>query len=185
MKTILSVLVIVFSIATISIAQGKMAVGAHAIVALPMGSFGDVAGTGVGGAVTLEMGFGKNLVGYGQIGYISWSGEEIAGFSYDYSAVPVNAGAKYYFTPGSGFYGTASLGFHFFSVNTDVPTISFGGQVFGGGSASASTSDFTFSVGAGYELPLSPKFALDFGGAYNVISDANYVSLRAGGKVNL
>jgi hypothetical protein len=185
MKTFISIFVLIlFFFGTIN-AQNSSAAGAGLIVALPMGSFGDAAGTGFGGVGSFEIGFTPNLVGVGQLGYISWGSEEVAGFSSSYSAVPLLLGVKYFFTPGSGFYGTTSLGLHFFSFSADVPGISIGGQTIGGGSASATSTDFTFLIGAGYEFPLNQQFSLDFSGAYNLISDANYVTVRAGGKMRL
>jgi opacity protein-like surface antigen len=185
MKSLVLVLFFFFcSIAVIN-AQSRMNVGVRAVVGLPIGSFGDVAGTGFGAQGTYEIAFGNNLVGVGQVGYIKWSGKDVGEYSYGYSAVPLIFGAKYYITPGKGFYATSAVGFHFFSVSSDIPTVSFGGITVGGGSASASTTDFTFSIGAGYEVPLNKKVSLDIGGAYNLISDANYFTIHAGGKLGL
>jgi hypothetical protein len=64
------------------------------------------------------------------------------------------------------------LGLSFFSVET--PTINVGGFTFGGGSASS--SEFTFVVGAGYVVPVSPNIDLDFGAAFNVVSDLNHIT---------
>ena len=73
MKTFASVLLIFFcSVITVN-AQPRMHAGLSAIVALPMGTFGDVTGTGFGARGTYEIGFGKNISAVGQIGYISWS----------------------------------------------------------------------------------------------------------------
>ena len=80
-------------------------------------------------------------------------------------------GAKYYFMPSGGFYGHGQLGLYFFSADVDAPAVSVGGFTFGG-DLSASSSEFTFAFGAGYELPLSPKLMLDLSGAYIIISDS-------------
>jgi hypothetical protein len=185
MKTIVLILFVFFCSLTVLNAQSKMNVGLRAVVALPIGSFGDVVGTGFGAQGTYEIGFGKNLVGVGKIGYISWGGKDVGDYSYSYSAVPVVLGVKYFFTPGSGLYATSSVGFHFFSVSTDVPTIAFGGVTIEGGSASASSTDFTFILGAGYQVPLNQKFALDIGGDFNLISDSNYLTIHVGGNMGL
>lgn len=184
MKTFISVLLIVLCSFGFTKAQGKMSIGAGLVVALPMGGFGDVAGTGFGGSAVFELGLMPNLTGIGQIGYISWGGKEFAGYSYGYSAVPLIFGAKYFFVPGSGFYGTASLGFHFFSANAEAPSYNFGGQTFGG-TVSGTTTDFTFVIGAGYEVPVSTNFILDFAGGFNLISGSNYITVRGGGKMSL
>ena len=185
MKTFATILLIFFcSVVTIN-AQPNMHVGLSAIVALPMGTFGDVSGTGFGAVGSYEVGFGNNISAVGQIGYISWAAKDAGDYGFSYSAVPVLVGVKYYITPGSGLYLNSSVGFHFFSVSSDVPTYSFGGITIGGGSASASSTDFTFIAGAGYEIPLNNKFALDIGAAYNLVSETNYISIHAGGKMGL
>jgi hypothetical protein len=179
MKSLLVTILLALTIVGFSNAQGKMALGAGVIVSLPMGSFGDAANTGFGGTAAFELGFMPNLVGIGQVGYLTW-GTDAANASF--SAVPVLVGVKYFFVPGVGFYGTGQLGLSFFSVETPSIHIPGVGTVGGG---SASESEFTFVVGAGYEVPVSPTFSLDFTGAFNIISDLNHISIRAGGKVAL
>lgn len=185
MKAFTSILLFFVCSFAVANAQSKMNAGVRAVVALPIGSFGDVAGTGFGVLGTYEIGLGNNLVGIGQIGYISWGGKDLGDYSYGYSAVPIIFGVKYFLTPGKGFYGTSSVGFHFFSVSTDIPTITFGGTTIGGGSASANSTDFTFSLGAGYEVPVNKKYSLDVGGDFNLINDANYFTIHVGGKMDL
>lgn len=184
MKIFSSILLLTFCFAVTINAQNKMNFGVRGIVALPMGSFGDVAGTGYGAQGIYEIKFGNNLVGVGQVGYITWSEGDVAGISYGYSAVPVNVGIKYYVTPGKGFYATSSVGFHFFSFDSDLPTFTFGGTSIGG-SVSATSTDFAFNFGLGYEIPVSKNASVDIGGAYNLISDANYVSVHLGAKLGL
>jgi hypothetical protein len=181
MKSLLVTLLIAVSLVGFTSAQPKMSIGAGAVVALPMGTFGDIAGTGFGATGAFEISFMPQLVGIGQIGYISWGGKDFGEFSYGYSAVPLLFGVKYYFTPTVPFYGTASLGFHFLNANAEFKGI--GG--FGAFSASGSSTEFTFVLGAGYEVPVSPKVSLDFTGTFNIISDANYVGIRAGAKYTL
>jgi len=160
-------------------AQGNMAIGAGLVVSLPMGDFGDGANTGFGGTAAFEYGFMPQLTGTGQIGYLTW-GTDVDEVSF--SAVPVLFGVKYFFIPGVGFYGIGQLGLTFLS--TDVPAITVPGfGTYGGGSASS--TEFTFGIGAGYEIPVSPTFSLDFTAGLNLISDANNIQVRAGGKVAL
>jgi hypothetical protein len=179
MKKLLSILFVVVLFAGLLNAQGKMAVGAGVVVSLPMGDFGDAANTGFGGTAAFEMSFMPQLVGVGNIGYLSW-GTDADGFSF--SAVPVTVGVKYYFVPAVGFYGLGQLGLSFFSFDTPSFTIPGFGTVGGG---SASETEFTLVLGAGYEVPVSPTFMLDFTGGFNIISDLNHITLRAGGKVAL
>jgi len=178
MKTIISILfVLLFSFGSAN-AQNKMAVGAGLVVSLPMGDFGDAANTGFGGTAAFELGFMPQLVGVGQIGYIVYGTESD---EVDFSTVPVLVGVKYFFIPAVGFYGIGQIGLNFFSTTVEIPQV-FG---FGGGSISESSSEFTFVLGAGYEVPVSPSFSLDLTGTFNLISDFNNIQLRAGGKVRL
>ena len=58
-------------------AQGKNHVSIGANLALPMGSFSDFAGVGIGGTATFEMGFTPNITGIATAGYISYGGKDI------------------------------------------------------------------------------------------------------------
>jgi hypothetical protein len=176
MKTFISILVVFLFSFGLTNAQSKMALGAGLVVSLPMGNFGDAANTGFGGTATFELGFTPQLVGVGHIGYIVYGTESDA---VDFSTVPFLVGIKYFFVPALGFYGIGQVGLNFFSTSVEVP------QFFGGGSVSGSSSEFTFVLGAGYEVPVSPTFSLDFSGTFNLISDFNNVQLRAGGKIGL
>lgn len=182
MKTFLTTLLIVISVMGFTNAQGNMAVGAGVLVSLPMGDFGDFANTGFGGTGVFELGFTPQLVGTGTIGYIMWGSESE---NVDFSAVPVLVGVKYFFTPGIGFYGLGQLGLAFFSSTVEIPSVSFGGVTYGGGSESASSTELSLTIGAGYELPVSPTVDLDFSAGFNLISDANNIQVRAGAKFAL
>ena len=181
MKSFVFTLLMVVSLLGFTNAQNKMAAGAGFIVSLPMGSFGDATKTGFGGTAAFEMSIIPQLVGVGNVGYITW-GTDIENGSF--SAVPVTVGVKYYFVPNIPFYGLGQIGLSFFSVDYGTPKIEtpFGNF---GVDASASSTEFTFVIGAGYEVPVSPTVSLDFTGGFNVISDFNHITLRAGGKVAL
>jgi len=181
MKKVLFTLLIVFSVIGFTSAQNDMYLGAGVVVSLPMGDFGDVADMGIGGTAAFEMEFTPQLVGVGNIGYITWSGSSEIG-DYSWSAVPVMVGVKYFFSPGVGFYGLGQVGLSFFSIEVPSYTIPFFGTVGGG---TESSSEFSLAVGAGYELPVSPNVMLDFTGAFNLISDLNHITLRAGAKFAL
>lgn len=178
MKSLVLAVLVAFSFFGFANAQGNMAVGAGLVVSLPMGDFGDAANTGFGGTAAFELGFTPQLVGVGNIGYIMW-GTDAEDF--DFSAVPVLAGVKYYFMPGVGFYGLGQIGLTFLSAST--PSFNFGS--FEVESQSETSTEFTFNIGAGYEVPVSPTVSLDFTGMFNLISDANNIQLRAGAKFAL
>lgn len=182
MKKVLVTIIALFLFVGISQAQNKMFLSIGGNVALPMGNFGDVAGTGFGGSAQFEMQFSPQLLGTASAGYISWGGKDFGVFSYTYSAIPILVGAKYYFAPTGGFYGHGQLGLYMFTVDIKAPAST---NQFINISGSSTSSDFTFAFGAGYELPLSPKLMLDLGGAYIIISDLGHVGIRAAVKFGL
>jgi len=178
MKTILSLLIVfLFSVTSLN-AQNKMSLGAGLVVSLPLGDFGDAANTGFGGTAIFELGFMPQLVGIGQIGYIVYGTESDA---VDFSSVPLLFGVKYYFVPGIGFYGIGEIGLNFFSTTVEIPSF-FG---YGGGSVSETSTEFTFVIGAGYQLPVGSNVYLDFNGTFNLISDFNSIQFWAGAKFGL
>lgn len=189
MKKVLVTIVTLFLFVGISQAQNKMYLNIGGNVMLPMGSFGDAAGTGFGGTAQFEMQFAPQIYGTATAGYITWGGKDqtILGQTYSYStsAIPILVGAKYYFMPTGGFYGHAQLGLFMFSSTSEHPAYTYLGVTVPGGKTSVSNSEFTFAFGAGYELPLSPKLMLDLGGSFLLISNSNNIGLRAGVKFGL
>jgi len=149
-----------------------ISIGAN--VALPMGDWSDGANTGFGGTATYERSFAPNIVGQVYAGYITFGGDEAEGFSYSYSMIPIMAGVKYFFQPGKGFYANALLGVHMFTADVDVPA-EYEAYYSGG---SETSTEFSFGVGAGYEIPVGGKNAVDITAHYMLISDANYIGAR-------
>lgn len=184
MKKLFTVLFAALLFTGFANAQNGMALGVGVNVALPMGTFGDVAGTGIGGTAMFEMDFTPQLTGTATAGYISWGGKDFGQFSYNYSAIPILVGAKYFFMPDGGVYGQAQLGLYMFSVDTEVPSFSVGGVSFGG-STSATNSEFAISLGGGYEIPVSSNMDVDISAAYIIISDLGHIGIRGGVKFGL
>ena len=182
MKSLLKVLLITLSFVSISNAQNDMAIGAGLVVSLPMGSFGDVANMGIGGTAAFELKFAPQMTGVGQIGYISYATDSDA---FSFSSVPLLVGVKYFFVPGSSFYGIGQLGLNFFSSTIESPVFEFFGSSAGGSSFSTSSSEFTLALGAGYEMPISSNLIFDVSGAFNIISDFTNIQLRAGVKTGI
>ncbi|MEO8400141.1 MAG: hypothetical protein ABI550_10090, partial [Ignavibacteriaceae bacterium] len=120
MKKLLVVLFAVLLFGSISYSQTPpMSIGVGANLALPIGNFSDVAGTGFGVTGTFEMKFLPNFTGTGTIGYIKWGGKDFPNFSYSYSGIPILVGGKYYFTPVTPVYGMAQIGFTILSASYD------------------------------------------------------------------
>lgn len=170
MKKLFVVLAVLVCV-SLTQAQSKFLLGAGLNVNIPSGTFGDFAGTGIGGTVQGELKFTDNISGTATVGYISYGGKDFGFFKYTYSLIPVVAGVKYYMQP--NFYLNGDLGLYSFSLDTETP---------GFGKASTSTSEFGIGLGAGYVIPISPKASLDFTGKYLIISDMNSLDFRAGVK---
>lgn len=139
-----------------------------------MGDFGDIAGTGFGATVTGDYPLAEKIYGTATLGFLTWGTKEFAGGEWSYSAIPILAGAKYYFQ--NNFYGYGQLGFHVFSYSYEVDFGPWGGKV----KSDDSSTEFTFGFGAGYEIN-----NFDLSAGYYIISDANYIGLRAAYKFSL
>ena len=180
MKKALVLLMAVLCLTVVSNAQkNNISLNAGAVIALPMGSFGDVYDMGFGATVRGELPFSKQLVGIATVGFLTWSGD-MSGFGttidYKTTAIPVRAGAKYYFDKkGTGLYGIGELGLHFYSSTVEG----------GGMNLDASSTEFALALGGGYELPVSKTMMLDLSGEYVVVSESNYLEIRAGLKFPL
>jgi len=173
MKKVLVLLVAVLCLTMVSNAQQKgNMITAGAVIALPMGDFGDGFDMGFGATATFEMPFGKQLVGFGEVGYITWSGK-VDGYST--SAIPIMAGAKYFIDAKGGLYALGTAGFHMFTTKYEIFGVS----------GDASETEFALGVGGGYEVNVSKTMLLDFSAKYMVVSDLNYLAIKAALKFPL
>lgn len=171
MKKLFSVLFVVLFAFTFVNAQSKMALGVGANLALPMGTFNDIAGMGFGGGAQFEYMLSPNISGTVSATYLMFGEKDLAGIAkYSYSIIPIQAGAKYYF---GNFYGLAEIGINLVSLSVDIPARTFMGVTIPGSSASSSASEFGFGFGAGYVLPMG-KNSLDISAKYQ-----NYASSTA------
>jgi opacity protein-like surface antigen len=179
MRKVLSVLFVVLFFAGFINAQGKMALGLNAGVALPMGDFGDGYDMGFGGNALFVYHASPNVDVTGSAGYLTWSGKEA---DYTFSSIPVLVGARYLFGQGKFHpYVGAELGMHFTTV--DIPEIEIPGfGTFGGGSAS--DSNFGWGAGAGFLYQIGNNMDLDVNARYNSITgeggSLDYVSILVG-----
>ncbi len=143
-------------------AQGKIALNIGGDVLIPMGGFGDFASVGFGGDVIGEYALMPELSLTASLGYLTWGGKDytvlgqtISGPSFH--GVPFLVGAKYYFMPkgnSARFYAAGQIGLFFGSYSVDIPSYSYGGFTFGGGSESFSSTNFTLAPIVGVELPV-------------------------------
>ncbi|MFM9838794.1 MAG: hypothetical protein ACKVOQ_11055 [Cyclobacteriaceae bacterium] len=176
-KIILSVLFIVTVFGAAFSQDGRFSGGLE--LGLPVGNFSDIANIGFGASGRYEAPIQDKLNWTGTIGFLSFGGKSISGFSYGSSTIiPIQGGIKYYLTESfNGFYVGGELGF---SIATfSVPSFNTGFGTVGGGSTSATR--FSIAPGAGYHLG-----NLDFSARFQVVSDLNYFNIRAayvlGGK---
>ncbi len=83
---------------------------------VPIGTFGDVAGVGFGFVVQGEYVFTPQISILAGLGYVIYSGKDLGSYRYNYSELPLTAGAKYYlFPPGKNpmrIFLLGELGFH-------------------------------------------------------------------------
>lgn len=144
-----------------SFAQGRPSIGLE--VALPMGDFGDAFGTGIGATVRYEGGINDNLNWMGTIGYIAFAEKDDSGVTA--SAIPLQAGLKYYFTESfGGFYAGAELGLHFMKAKFDSDLYDIDSE---------SETEFGFAPQIGYQVG-----NVDIGARYQIVSDADYFGIR-------
>jgi hypothetical protein len=175
-KIIFSVLFVVFAFGA-AFSQGRFSGGLE--LGLPMGTFGDISNVGIGASARYEAPIQDKLNWIGTVGFASFGGKSIGGFSYgSFTMIPIQGGVKYYFTESfNGFYASGELGFSI--VSYSIPGVTVFGQTIGGGTTSS--TKFGFAPGAGYHLG-----NLDFSARFQLVSDFNYFNIRAayvfGGK---
>jgi hypothetical protein len=180
MKTNKLSLIVLFCLALLGLssiktmAQGRFSIGAN--LGLPMGSFGDAANVGFGGTVAYESSIKDKLNWTATAGYLTYSIKgSTSGASASTNMIPILGGVKYYMNESfNGFYVSGQLGFTIASIAYDFSSI-------GAGTGSVSETDFTIAPGVGYHLA-----NIDIGASYQIISNLNYVGIRAayvfGGK---
>jgi opacity protein-like surface antigen len=187
MKTATVIVALILALAAIggpAMAQGTKAIGAGLDVALPTGNFGDAANTGFGGVVSFSYGVTPNINVLADFGYTRWSAKNsLADLDINWSAIPVQFGAKYYPLPMTNrFYLGALAGFHRFSIDVPFYNPSTGTTT----TISASDTKFGVAPMAGYELGIGAGMALDLGARYQYVSDElSYFGVRAGLVYNL
>ncbi len=136
------------------------------ILALPLGTFGDIANNGIGAGIGMLVPHTPELSFRGEISYIYFSTESIPEADVSASLIPITVLAQYnltnskaYLLGGLGWIAKASVDF-----NTTIPGFD--------SSYSGSSTEFGLTLGGGFKM--SPNFNLE--GRFNLISDANSLS---------
>jgi opacity protein-like surface antigen len=156
--------IILLSGLSVFTAQAQMSVGPGLEIALPIGDFSSVANLGIGATGQFQYNINESMAVTGTTGYIHFL-TDVDGVSF--GMIPIQVGFKYYFS--GGLYGMGQLGLH----------MARSSYSYLGTSYSDTSNEFSFGVGAGYELALS-KMKLDLAGRFQLINDANYLGVRAG-----
>jgi hypothetical protein len=170
MKKLFAVLVAIALVASFASAQdiwgqGKMSAGVGAELALPMGTWGDAVGMGIGGFGLFQYGVTPEILLTGQIGYTSWMEKEVGPYKFSANALIFIAGGKYSF--GNGFYGMAQLGIY--SLTQKVSPAVWYGDI--------SSSEFVILPGVGYQMgniDISAKYTVK-GNFDNVCLNVAYI----------
>ncbi len=144
---------------------GKMTLGANFELSVPVGDFGNAAGTGYGGNVRFQYGADSRSVFTGTAGYLVWSKKDLAGgTSMQPKAFNIFLGGKYYFAP--GFYGSLEGGLYFLSYTYE-------GNVIG---AEGTATRFMLPIGLGFQ-----KSGFEIGARYMLYHpDFNSFSITLG-----
>jgi len=159
---------------------GRFSLGAGVEFVLPVTQgFKDAYSIGYGGTARAEYAFTNDLSGMLTAGYIVFSGKDLGnGITLENgSMIPVTAGIKYYFMPGTlRFYGAFDIGITSFTTSTAPITI-LGYSL---GSVSATTTEFTWQPQLGLLGYFSNNAAFDLSVRWIGISDANALGIRFG-----
>jgi len=165
------------TIASLASAQeNRLSVGLEA--GLPIGDFGDVTTFGIGASVGYEVPVGDNLGVVAQVGYLYFAGKDysigIANIDGpNWSVIPAQVGAKYYFTENQeGFYAMGLVGIH--ALSYTVPGFSATLP-----EVTVSDTQLSFAPGLGYVVGENIDLAL----RYQIISgdggSLSYMGVRA------
>jgi hypothetical protein len=144
-RTIVAVCACLIVFPLMTFAQGepgrsKMSLGANVEVALPMGNWADVAGTGYGGNLRYQLGADARTVFTATAGYLVWGKKDLGqNSSVQPEAFNLFLGGKYYLA--GGLYGSLEGGLYFLSYTYEGPVIGVEG----------STTQFMLPIGLGYQ----------------------------------
>jgi len=122
----------------------KLSIGAE--FAFPMGTFGDFNNLGYGGSLQYQHPVAPSLLVTGSAGYTVFKAKDEFGGATS-GAIPVKAGARYYF--GENFFAGAELG-----------------AAFSTESGEGNSTAFVYAPGIGIDYPVSDKGSIELGARY-------------------
>lgn len=141
------------------------------ILALPMGSFGDIANVGFGFGAGLVVPHDADWSFRGEFSYIYFTTEDVEGADISASMIPISVLAQYNLKD-SKFYFVGGLTLAFAKASVDYEFEGYSD------SSSETSTEFGLNFGAGYVL--SPK--VDLGARFNIISDATTLTAHVAYK---
>jgi hypothetical protein len=168
MKKLFAVIVAIALVASFASAQdvwgqGKMSAGIGAEAALPMGTFGDVVGIGIGGFGLFQYGINEDILGTAQVGYTSFMEKDNSGVKSSCTALTILVGGKYSLkTVTPGMYCLAQLGIYSQTYKSSYSYTFWGTTV--SGTAELSESKFIVAPGIGYQVEpvdISVKYVIN------------------------
>ena len=154
-------------------AMGGTKVGIGADFAFPMGDFSKGAlgvDYGVGGSLNFQVPVASQLNFVGEAGYLNFNSKEVAGVSYNYGAIPLKAGLRYFLA--ENFYAQGQIGAAIATKDSNY-----------------GKTGFLFAPSVGVEFPVADKMSIDFGARYegwtgqpaglNATRTNSFIGLRA------
>jgi len=164
MKNFYLVLIVALTLSTSLFAQ-KPGISLGGNVYFPVGEWADFYSIGYGGSVTYEHPLGRNIAGVIYSGYTYFGGETEV---FNWTMVPLIAGAKFYFTPKQDWYMAGLLGVSFLTAKTTFLGVEY----------TASSTEFQGNINFGYEVKTSEKGAVDISAGFVYINQLSYFGMR-------
>ena len=164
MKNFFSLLILSLLLSTSLFAQ-KPGISIGGNVYFPVGDWADLANIGYGGSVTYEHPLGKGIAGVIYSGYTYFGGDTE---NFNWTMVPLLAGAKFYFTPKQDWYMAGLLGVSFLNAKTTLLGVEY----------TASSTEFAGNLNFGYEVKTSEKGAVDISAGFVYINELSYFGMR-------
>lgn len=173
MKKLLLLLALVCVSLSPALSQ-KYSVGGQLGLQLPMGSFGDVAGTGVGLQAIGRMQNSKDITLRGTLGYFSFGSVTYGNKTYSYSDIPIMAGVELKVDKSEwNTYAGAEIGFHFLSHS----------EKYDGSNLSYSETDLAIGAFAGIKKNIGTNMDFIADAKFNMLlggSNFSYFGINAG-----
>jgi hypothetical protein len=164
MKNLYFILILLM-FSSVSLFAQRQGISLGGNVYFPVGEWADFYSIGYGGSVTYEHPIARNISGVIYSGY-TYFGGETEGFNW--TMVPLLAGAKFYFTPKQDWYMAGLLGVSFLTLKT----------TFLGVENTESSTEFQGNVNFGYEVKTSEKGAVDISAGFVYINELSYFGMR-------